>query len=116
MNLISVSVLAFVAALASPAASQAPVAGKWQGETRNGNQIVLELAVKESVLSGTFSRNGRPVPIADGKVSKTTISFKAKIGDQVESFSGEVAGEQLKIWLDRQGAESTVVLKRVKSA
>jgi hypothetical protein len=109
-----VFVAAIVLTWSLAAQAQATLTGKWQGETTNGSAIVLELAVKETVLTGTFTRNGVSTPISDGKVSKNTFTFKATINDQVEGFSGELAGEQLKVWLDRQGASRAVVLERVK--
>jgi hypothetical protein len=47
-------------------------------------------------------------------VSKHTITFKATLNEKSESFTAEVDGDQMKIWLDRQGAERAIVLKRVK--
>ena len=108
------SAVVFVLALAFVVQAQTSVAGKWQGATRNGNEVALELVVKDGALTGTFSRSGQPVPITEGKLVKNTIAFKAKINDQAEAFSGELAGDELKIWLERQGQESTVVMKRVK--
>jgi hypothetical protein len=50
------------------------------------------------------------------EVSRDSFTFKARLNDQMEGFSGEYAGDQLKIWLDRQGRESAIVLTRVKRA
>jgi hypothetical protein len=88
--------------------------GKWQGETTNGTAITLDLAVEETALTGTLTRNGVRTPLSEGKVSKNTFTFKAKINDQTEGFSGELTGDQLKVWLDRQGATRAAVLERVK--
>jgi len=96
--------------------AQAGLTGKWQGETRNGTPIVLDLTVKDAALSGTLTRDGQPIPIADGKVSKNTFTFKATINDQVEAFTGELDGDQVKVWLDRQGRETAIILKRIKQS
>ena len=97
-------------------ATQSTIAGTWQGESGGGASIVLELAVKDTALTGTMTRDGVKAPISDGKVAKNTFSFKTKLNDQVEGLSGEQAGEDLKVWLDRQGPARAIVLKRVKPA
>lgn len=68
--------------------AQAALSGKWQGETRNGSQIVLDLTAKDTTQR-TLTRNA-------------------------EAFIGEIAKDEIKIWLDRQGPSSAIVLKRVK--
>jgi hypothetical protein len=88
--------------------------GTWEGETRNGASIALTLSVKDTALTGTLVRNEQSTPITDGKVSKNTFTFKATLNDQAEGFSGEVAGDEMKIWLDRQGPSTAIVLRRVK--
>jgi hypothetical protein len=92
----------------------AAVTGKWQGETRNKSQIVLDLTATETTLTGTLTRNGQPATIVDGKVSKDTLTFKATLDDQTEGFTGELAGDQITVWLDRLGRPSAAVLKRAK--
>ena len=89
--------------------------GKWQGETKNGFQIELALTATETALSGTLTRNGQTATIANGKVSKDTFTFKATLDDQTEGFTGEVAGDEITVWLDRQGPSPAAVLKRVKN-
>lgn len=93
---------------------QSAIAGKWQGETRNGMQVVLDLTASETALTGTISRDGTPSTIRDGKVSKNTFTFKATLGEQDEAFTGELTGEQLMVTLDRQGPAGAVTFKRVK--
>jgi hypothetical protein len=36
------------------------------------------------------------------------------LNDQPEGFSGELTGDEIKIWMDRQGAASAIVLRRAK--
>jgi hypothetical protein len=100
--------------LAAAVQAQAGLTGKWQGETRNGSQIVLDLTATETALTGTLTRNDQPSTITDGKVSKNSFTFKATLNDQTEGFTGELAGDQITVWLDRQGPSNAVVLKRVK--
>jgi hypothetical protein len=108
------SAAALVLALAAASYAQTAITGKWQGETGNGSAIVLDVTATGTELKGTMTRNGESTPISDGTVSKNRISFKATLNDKAEGFTGEVDGDQMRIWLDRQGAEKAIVLKRVK--
>ena len=109
------SVAAIVLTCSIVAHAQATLTGKWQGETSNGTAITLDLAVEGTALTGTLTRNGVSAPLSEGKVSKNTFTFKATINDQTEGFSGELTGDQLKVWLDRQGASRAAVLQRAKN-
>ena len=73
----------------------------------------LNLTASEKELTGTFTRNGQSMSITDGKVSKNTFTFKTTMKDQTQEFSGEIDGDQLKVWMDRQGPSAAAVLKRV---
>jgi len=107
---------ALVLTLASISASaQAGLTGRWEGETRNGTAIVLTLAVEGTQLTGTLLRGEETATVTEGKVLKNTFTFKATIGGQAEGFSGELAGDSIKIWLDRQGAERAILLHRAKA-
>ena len=101
--------------LAAVVHAQVGLTGKWEGETPNGAQLVLDLTATGTALTGTFTRNGQPTPITDGKVSQNTFTFKATLNDQAEGFTGEVAGDQITVWMDRQSRERAAVLKRVKN-
>jgi hypothetical protein len=107
-----------IAALALAAATtvhaQTTLTGKWQGETKSGSAIVLDITVKGTELTGTFSRSEQSAPITEGKVEKNAFTFKSTIRDQTVAFSGEVAGDDIKIWMDQQGPSAAIVLKRVK--
>src|SRR5688500_15589195 len=94
--------------------AQSTLTGKWQGETNSGSSIVLDLTVTGEALTGTFTRNEQSTPITEGKVAKNAFSFKATVNDQTAGFSGQLAGEDVKIWMDQQGPERAIVLKRVK--
>lgn len=106
--------LAATLALAVVCAAETSIAGKWQGETDGGASIVLDLTVKGTELSGTLTRNGQSTPITEGRVAEKGFSFKATLGEESATFSGELAGEKLRVWLDRQGSEKAVVFTRVK--
>lgn len=97
------------------ASAQTGLTGRWQGETPNGTPLVLELTATDSELTGTLTRADETVKIADGKVAKNTFTFKATLNEQTEGFTGEFTGDQMKVWLDRQGPERTATLKRAPS-
>ena len=111
-NILAVTTLTL--ALAAVLLAHAVVTGKWQGTARNGMQVVLDLKATGQALTGTLTRNGESPTITDGKVVRNTITFKAVLGDRTEAFTGELEGEQLRVWLDRQGPEGAIVFKRVK--
>jgi hypothetical protein len=94
--------------------AQTPVTSKWQGTTGNEMQVVLDLKATNEELTGTLTRDGQSPTITDGKVSNNTLTFKAILGDQMETLTGVLEGEHLKVWLDRQGTEAAVVFKRIK--
>jgi hypothetical protein len=100
--------------LAAAVYAQSALTGKWEGTTANGSQVVLDLTATETTVAGTVTRNAETFKISDGKVSKNTFTFKVTLNDQPEGLTGELAGDEIKVWLDSRGPESTVVLKRVK--
>src|SRR5689334_19534952 len=107
--------VAFVVTLTAAAVAQSSLAGKWQGETPGGSSLALDLTVKDTVLTGTLTRETEKSPIAEGKITNNTFTFKATLGGQPETFAGELKGEELRIWLERQGPAKTVVMTRVKT-
>jgi hypothetical protein len=100
-------------ALAALVHAESALTGKWQGQTPNGAELVLDLTATGTALTGTLTRNGQPATVTDGKVSKNTFTFKATMNDQTEGFTGEFARDEMRLWLDRQGREKAAVLKRV---
>jgi hypothetical protein len=95
--------------------AQTSLNGRWQGETRNHAQLLLNLTVRETVLTGSFTLNGQMATITDGNASKNSFTFKVSLGNQTEGFTGEFGDDQITIWMDRQGTSSAVVLKRFKN-
>jgi hypothetical protein len=93
--------------------TRAALTGKWQGETKSGVTIILDLTSVKTALTGTLTYNGQPSTITDGEVSKNTFTFKATIDDQIEGFSGELDGDQITFWPNRLGRQRATVLKRV---
>jgi hypothetical protein len=109
---LSIAALFFV--VTAVASAQTTLTGKWQGETNSGTAIVLDVVAKGEALTGTFTRAEQSAPITEGKVAKDTFTFKATIREQTVAFSGELAGEDIKIWMNEQGPSRAIVLKRVK--
>jgi hypothetical protein len=107
------SMLAIMCVAAAHA--QAALTGKWQGETKSGAMVVLDLTSTKTALTGTLTYDGQPSKIAEGVVSKNTFTFKAMIEGQTEGFTGELAGDQITFWPDRIGRERATILKRVKA-
>jgi hypothetical protein len=90
--------------------AQSKITGKWQGETKGGSQIVLDVKATATALTGTLTVDGEPNAISEGKVSKNRFTFKARS----EDFTGELAQDQLSVWMDKRGPSSAAVLKRAK--
>jgi hypothetical protein len=109
-----VAVVAILTTFACVLQGQGTLTGTWEGETRGGSSIVLTLVVKETALTGTLVRNGQSAKISDGRVSGNTFTFTAILNDQKEGLSGELAGDDIRIWLDRQGSSTAIVLRRAK--
>lgn len=104
-----------LAMLAASVQAQDTLTGKFQGTTPNGAKLTLDLTATDTALSGTLTRDDEAVKITDGKVQGKTFTFKATVGGKDEAFSGELAGNDIKVWLDRRGPEGAVTLSRVKT-
>jgi hypothetical protein len=105
-----VAMLCVVCALGAQAAS--PFAGKWEGETGTGRRVVLDLTVKGSQATGTFTLVQQTVEISEAKVDDKTLSFKVALEGRTPTITGERVGEQLKLVVD--GVSNPVLLSRVK--
>ena len=101
--------------LAAVVQAQDRLTGKWQGQTRNGARLVLELAATDATLTGTFTRNEQTSPITEGRRTQNRVTFKVTLGDRTEGFTGEHVGNELTLWLDRIGRESAAILERVEA-
>jgi hypothetical protein len=112
-RLLALTAIAFLV-LAPGLLGQSALTGKWRGQTANGFQVELDLTATGTELKGTLTREGERFPIQEGNVSKNTFTFKATMNDQTEGFTGAADGDQMKVWLDRQGPSMAAVLTRVK--
>ena len=104
---------AVVLACTAVLTAQATLTGTWQGESRSGIQIVLELTTTKTAFTGTLTFGGERSAISDASLSKNAFTFKATAEGQLEGFSGELIGDQIKFWPDRLGPERALMLKRV---
>jgi hypothetical protein len=94
--------------------AQTALTGTWEGQTPNRASIVLELAVKGADLTGTMHVGAEKSPIENGKISKNTFTFSVAMGGGVEAFTGERAGDEIRIWMDDRGPAAAITLKRMK--
>lgn len=104
------------------AASAADVSGKWvyeQAGRQGGNptKVTLTLKAEGAKLTGSESRPGRDgnameSPITDGKVDGSNVSFKTsrQMGDNTftSEFTGTLAGEDLKLTIQRPGRDGNM--------
>lgn len=109
MKRLPVLVLAFLPTLVQ---AQAGPGGRWHETTPSGLNAELELATEGTKVTGTFTVRGRQLAISDGEWSQNTFRFKALLEDKPEGFSGEIAGDQITLWRDRNGRGDAVTLKR----
>ena len=109
-----IAVAVIIMSFASLVQAQDKLNGTWEGETRSGSSIALTFVVKGTALTGTLVRSGESATLSEGKVSKNSFSFKATLNGQPEGFSGELAGDALTIWMDRQGASKAIELRRAQ--
>lgn len=105
--------IALALSFATLVLAQGALTGRWQGETRNGSDVVLELTATDTTLRGTLTRNGESSAISDGKVSENTFTFTVTLGGQAEAVTGELSGDQMKVWLNRN-PQSSALLTRFK--
>jgi hypothetical protein len=94
--------------------AQSTLTGKWEGKTKGGSQVTLDLTAAKGVLTGTLTESGGTLTINDGKVSKDTFTFSVSLGERTEAFSGKFAKDEITIWMDRRGPDSAAILARVK--
>ena len=93
---------------------QAKLTGTWEGSTKNGTHVLLEVKATKTALTGTLTTEGQAMPLADGKVSKNKFTFNVTRGETTYGFTGEIAGDQITMWMDARGPSNAAVLKRVK--
>jgi hypothetical protein len=69
--------LALVGFISAPVVyAQAELTGKWQGETRNGSRVLLDLTFTKGEVTGTLTRNDETSPITEGKSSNKAFQLQ----------------------------------------
>lgn len=114
MKRLIVSGLALAIFAAALLAQAAGLTGQWKGATMNGTTLELNLAATSTTLTGTMIRRGESIKLTEGKVDGKTFTFKATVNEETAGFSGELDGDQISVWMDRQGREAAAVLIRVR--
>jgi hypothetical protein len=106
------ALLPFALMLCADASAQSGLTGAWQEATQSGLNAELNLDATAAALTGTFTVRSRTLTISDGKVTKNTFTFKAPLEGQPEGFSGELTGDSIVLWRDRNGKGDAITLKR----
>ena len=92
--------------------AQQALSGAWEGTTPGRQSVRLELTATGAALTGTMIVGGQKATLENGKTSKNTFSFTVTMEGGTEGFSGEVAGDQLKMWMDDRGPAAAITLTR----
>jgi hypothetical protein len=106
------NVLLLVLLLCVVAQAQTGLSGRWTETTPSGLNAELDLKATDTSLTGTFTVKSRPMTITDGKVVKNTFTFRAALEGQPEGFSGELNGDAIVLWRDRNGKGDALTLTR----
>jgi hypothetical protein len=94
-------------------ALSADITGKWKGSVpgRDGNsrEVAFDFKADGAKLSGTMmGPMGNEIAISEGKVAGEDVSFKVVLefnGNSMSmSYTGKLAGEELKLKMQREGA------------
>ena len=93
--------------------AQQSLTGKWEGLTPNRDAILLDLVAKGDDVKGTMTVGEQKSPIENGKVSKNRFTFSVSMGGGSEAFTGELAGGEIRIWMDDRGPGAAITLKPV---
>jgi hypothetical protein len=110
------NVLLVVLLLCVMAQAQTDLSGKWTETTPSGLNAELDVKATETSMTGTFTVRGRPMTISDAKVTKNTFTFKAALEGQPEGFSGELNGDSMVLWRDKNGKVDALTLKRTTTS
>lgn len=81
----------------------AKVQGKWQWSD-GGTNYQMNLRQTYQKLDGTLSVDGKQVPLQNARVNGEKISFTAELNGKPVTFEGKLAGEQLELARDGDGA------------
>ena len=106
---------AMILALALVAQAQSGFAGKWEGKTPAGGEVVLDATVKGEVLTGMFRIDKQHESIRGGKIEKGRFTFNVALGGVANVFTGELKNSQLSIVrVSPDGPSDPILLSRAK--
>jgi hypothetical protein len=117
-----VSILA-VFVLLTVAYAAANVDGAWTGQRpgRDGNMmpVTFKFKAEGDKLTGTTTMRDNEIPISDGKISGSDVSFTVKMefggNSMVTKYTGTVSGSEMKLKLVREGREGVTEITLKKS-
>lgn len=116
----TIASLSVVCALIAVAAD---VTGKWvaqvPGRDNQTREVTYKLKADGAALTGSMSGpQGADVAISDGKIEGDNISFSVKLefngNSMVRSYTGVVAGDEIKMKSQTQRGAQEFVAKRAK--
>lgn len=102
--------------VAAVMAAAAEVDGRWQGTVSGGNgDMTLTFTFKAdgTTLTGSVEGPNGEVPISDGKVEGSKISFKTHFDDNVIDHEGTISGDTIQLKVTGPWGETEMTLKRV---
>ena len=117
-----VSILAvFVLLAVAYAASN--VDGTWTGQRpgRDGNMMPVTFKFKAagSTLTGSTTMRENDIPISDGKITGSDVSFTVKMefggNSVVTKYTGTVSGSEMKLKSQREGSDRVTEITLKKS-
>lgn len=111
--------LALALVLASVPAFAADVDGKWTGsiDTPNGPvEINYTFKADGTTLTGSTATPGGDIPIKDGKINGTKVSFSLTLdfgqGPTTFNYTGEVSPKEMKLHSEFMGMPIDFTLKK----
>lgn len=72
----------------------AKVAGEWQVRLPDGTQGALSLQQEYQMVSGTLQRNGQSLPLTNGKLKGTQLTFSFGQGAQTTNVTATISGDR----------------------
>jgi hypothetical protein len=115
MNMTSFGRVLAISALLAVGAWAADVTGKWVGkmETPNGSRdVTYNLKQEGDKLTGTVPGRNGETPISEGTVKGDDVAFTVTRGERKTSYTGKVAGGEMKLKYQQQGQDRELTLKK----
>jgi hypothetical protein len=98
MTILRTGMIALFVLAAIPASAQSPV-GRWKASINTPSgalPLVFEFLVDRGKVTGSVSNEFMPrIPIEEGEIKGSQLSFKLRLQSVTLGYSGSVAGEKL---------------------